>query len=163
MNRGDDGVSPSARRISAMRFARFFSTTNVSGHRRSCSALLGEGLGPRLDEQEQELERLRRQGHGLAGASELAGSGIDDDIAKVDPHDLHSTPEPEACRTFRRQAIELLVATGVYLVVLIPVVYLTRESRRRVVGALAGGLAAAVVALFATTMAELMTGGAPRS
>jgi hypothetical protein len=40
MNRGEDGVSPSARRISAMRFERFFSTTNVSGHRRSCSARL---------------------------------------------------------------------------------------------------------------------------
>ena len=51
--------------------------------------------------------------------------------------------------------IALLVATGVYFTALIPVVYLTRASRRRVVAALAGGLAAAVVALPATTVAEL--------
>ena len=51
--------------------------------------------------------------------------------------------------------IELLVVTGVYFAVLIPVVYLTRASRRRVVGALAGGSPAAVVALVATTVAEL--------
>ena len=51
--------------------------------------------------------------------------------------------------------IELLVVTGVYFAVLILVVYLTRASRPRVVGALAGGLAAAVVALIATTVAEL--------
>jgi hypothetical protein len=49
-------------------------------------------LRPRLDEQEQEFERLRRQRNGLAGAGELAGAGIDDDIAKVDQHDIHSTP-----------------------------------------------------------------------
>jgi len=51
--------------------------------------------------------------------------------------------------------IELLVVTGAYAVVLVLVVYLTRAGRRRVVGALAGGLAAAVVALLATTVAEL--------
>jgi hypothetical protein len=51
--------------------------------------------------------------------------------------------------------IELLVVTGAYFVALVLVVYLTRAGRRRVVGALAGGLAAAVVALLATTVAEL--------
>ena len=50
---------------------------------------------------------------------------------------------------------DLLVVTGVYFAVLILVVYLTRAGRRRVVGALAGGLAAAVVGLVATTLAEL--------
>ena len=51
--------------------------------------------------------------------------------------------------------IELLVVTGVYFAVLVLVVYLTRAGRRRVAGALAGGLAAAVVGLVATTVAEL--------
>ena len=51
--------------------------------------------------------------------------------------------------------IELLVVTGAYFAVLVLVVYLTRAGRRRVVGALAGGLAAAVVGLVATAVAEL--------
>ena len=51
--------------------------------------------------------------------------------------------------------IQLLVATGVYAVALVLAVYLTRAGRRRVAGALAGGLSAAVVFLVATTAAEL--------
>ena len=54
-----------------------------------------------------------------------------------------------------RTEIELLVVTGVYAVALVLVAYFTRAGRRRVVGALAGGLSAVVVGLIATTVAEL--------
>src|SRR5688500_3853394 len=45
MNRGADGSSPSASRISLTRLARFFSTTNVAGHRRSWRSLLEIAFG----------------------------------------------------------------------------------------------------------------------
>src|SRR5262245_15844013 len=50
--------------------------------------------------------------------------------------------------------IELLVAIAAYSVVLVPVVYLTRAGGRRVVGAFAGGVSAAIVGLVAITVAE---------
>ena len=51
--------------------------------------------------------------------------------------------------------IELIVATGAYAVALVVVGYLTRAGRRRVAGALAGGLSAGVVGLAVTRLAEL--------
>ncbi|AMY09362.1 hypothetical protein LuPra_02577 [Luteitalea pratensis] len=50
--------------------------------------------------------------------------------------------------------MELLVVTGAYAAGLVLVVYLTRAGQRRVMGALAGGVSAAVVGLVASAVAE---------
>jgi hypothetical protein len=51
--------------------------------------------------------------------------------------------------------LALLVVTGAYAAGLVVVAYVTRAGRRRVAGALAGGLAAGIVGLAATRVAEL--------
>ena len=49
---------------------------------------------------------------------------------------------------------EMLLMTGLYLVVLIAVIYFTRATVRRVVGALVGGLAASLIGLGAIALCE---------
>ena len=83
---GFEPRSPSASRISATRFERFASATNVSGQRRCCSTSFDRTFGRSRIERSQQLERLRRQVNVAASARQLSRVEIEDEWAEAERH-----------------------------------------------------------------------------
>ena len=117
MNRGLTGSSPMASRISPIRLARFFSTTNVSGQSRSSRSLLESAFGRWATRMLSRSNALGDRVHDRRHAA-THGSRVEHVRAETHAHRWHSTlptsPERRVTKSCRTPAT--WESAGAYLV-----------------------------------------------
>ena len=83
-----------ASRISPTRLARFFSTTNVAGHKLSCKVALGHRLRSVGDQDAQQIECFGRQVHRVVPAQQFPGFRVEHVTYRSARASRHSTLAP---------------------------------------------------------------------